>query len=170
MGELGLAAKETIPILEDLRKYKSVAVSAKASMAFETIQDEIKGAEIKTKDPISYKDRQTLQGTWKPLSFVATGIPPRKPENNAAITFISGRIRIDVENLHKGGRYHLNASKHPKEIDLLDSQGNDNLFGVYSLEGNTISICLGKTRPKSLSIENEEFAVLLVLEKQGKEN
>ena len=34
LGRFGLAAKEAIPILEDLRKHRAVAVSVKASVAF----------------------------------------------------------------------------------------------------------------------------------------
>jgi len=144
LGRIGLAAKETIPILEDLRKHRAVAVSVKTSVAFEAIQDEIEGAELQVKDPVSFEDRQRLQGSWKPASFVATGMPLRKPENNATMTFTGGRIRIDVESLHNSGGYHLNAAKRAKEIDLVDTKDQENLYGVYSLEGNTLNLCLGE--------------------------
>ena len=168
LGQFRSHAKEATPLLAELQNYKDNAVGSAAKLALEDIQDEIEGAELQTKDPVSYKDRQRLQGTWKPVSFVATGIPLRKPENNGTMTFTGGRVRIDVESLHISGRYHLNASNRAKEIDLTDTKGKENLFGVYSLEGNTLNICLGKTRPKGLSIQNEDFAILLVLEKQAK--
>ena len=167
LGQFRSHAKEATPLLAELQNYKDNAVGSAAKLALEDIQDEIEGAELQTKDPVSYKDRQRLQGTWKPVSFVATGIPLRKPENNATMTFTGGRVRIDVESLHISGRYHLNAANRAKEIDLT-AKGKENLFGVYSLEGNTLNICLGKTRPKGLSIQNEDFAIQLILEKQAK--
>jgi uncharacterized protein (TIGR03067 family) len=52
------------------------------------------------------------------------------------------------------GKFSIDATKRPKEIDIMDASGNKNeqtKLGIYEVDGDTYKYCLapaGKPRPK----------------------
>ncbi len=109
-------------------------------------------------------DLDRLQGAWRTVSLINDGkvlvgenVPP-SPGPATKLVYEGNRWLIRVgEKTVASGIFKVDATRRPKEIDILDESGMRNdksKLGIYELDGDTYKYCLapaGKPRP-------EEFA------------
>ena len=108
----------------------------------------------------SQDDLAKLQGTWVTLSLVNDGktlvgenTPPKKgPITKFAYEGDKWMVRVGDRTVATGV-FKIDATKTPKEIDILDETGVKNektKLGIYEFDGNAYKFCLapaGKPRP-----------------------
>ena len=113
----------------------------------------------------SNRDKELLQGNWEIASFVANGKegpPSELEENERKCSFTGDRIVI----WHGEGTYKLGTAK-PNTIDIAFDKGEGKgktYVGVYSLEGDTLKICLakpGRERPKEFKSDADSGLLLV---------
>jgi uncharacterized protein (TIGR03067 family) len=98
-----------------------------------------------------------LQGRWLLVSNVVT-----LPEGRVLLTNVVGAVSFagnrmvqgDYPENWRGWHIGLNARTRPKQIDFISNRGLI-LWGVYSLDGDTLTICWAERRlsgrPKDLT-------------------
>lgn len=108
-------------------------------------------------------DLDKLQGTWLTVSLVNDGkvlvgenVPPKGPATKLAYAGNRWLIQVGDKTI-ASGIFKVDATKAPKEIDILDESGmrNDKAkLGIYELDGDTYRYCLapaGKPRPPAFA-------------------
>ena len=110
-------------------------------------------------------DPHALQGRWKVVSIVRGG-EPSKVARELVWTFTKEEL------IYPSGekvQVKLNADRNPKEIYVKDSrEGFEDLWGIYSLVGNKLTICVAvtsKARPSELTSKKGSGRSLVVLER-----
>jgi uncharacterized protein (TIGR03067 family) len=115
-----------------------------------------------SKDAASNKaDLDKLRGTWLTVSLVSNGktlVDAKTPAKGGPITklvYDGGKWMIKVgDKIVASGKFTIDVTKRPKEIDILDESGVKNekaKLGIYELRGDTYRYCLapaGRARPK----------------------
>ncbi|HEY4593463.1 MAG TPA: TIGR03067 domain-containing protein [Thermoanaerobaculia bacterium] len=109
-------------------------------------------------------DLDKLQGTWLTVSLVNDGKVlvgenvPSKPGPATTFAYEGNRWLVKVgDKTVASGIFKVDATKTPKEIDILDESGTQNdktKLGIYELDGDTYRYCLapaGKPRPAEFS-------------------
>jgi uncharacterized protein (TIGR03067 family) len=111
------------------------------------------------KDPAK-GDLEKLSGTWLTVSLVNDGktivdekAPPKEgPTTKLVYDGNKWTIKVGDKSV-ASGIFKIDATKSPKEIDVLDESGKANdktKLGIYELNGDTYKFCLaaaGKPRP-----------------------
>ncbi len=111
-------------------------------------------------DDASKADLAKLRGTWLTVSLVNDGktlvdesTPPTPgPTTKLAYDRTNWIIKVG-DKVVATGVFTVDATKTPKEIDILDESGMTNdktKLGIYELKGDTYKYCLapaGKPRP-----------------------
>jgi uncharacterized protein (TIGR03067 family) len=111
-------------------------------------------------DEPSQRDLNKLRGTWLTVSLVNNGktlvdekTPPQEePVTKLAYDGNQWLLKVGDRTV-ASGIFKIDATKTPKEIDILDGSGmrNDQTkLGIYELDGDTYRYCLapaGKPRP-----------------------
>jgi uncharacterized protein (TIGR03067 family) len=105
-------------------------------------------------------DLDNLQGTWITVSLVNDGktlVDEKTPPNQGPQTklvYEGNKWIIQVgDHAVATSVFKINATKKPKEIDILDATGTKNdktKLGIYELRGDIYKYCLapaGKPRP-----------------------
>jgi uncharacterized protein (TIGR03067 family) len=111
-------------------------------------------------DDPSKGDLDKLSGTWLTVSLVNDGKTlvdekdPPKAGPTAKLVYEGNKWLIKVgDKTVASGVFNIDATKEPKEIDILDGSGVKNektKLGIYELDGDTYRFCLasaGKPRP-----------------------
>src|SRR6516162_8806581 len=105
-------------------------------------------------------DLANLRGTWLTVSLVNDGktlVDEKTPAKRGPATKLvyegdTWMIKVGDKTVASGA-FKIDATKTPKEIDILDESGvkNDKTkLGIYELNGDTYKFCLapaGKPRP-----------------------
>jgi uncharacterized protein (TIGR03067 family) len=113
-----------------------------------------------SEDDPSKSDLDKLQGTWLTVSLVNDGktlvdekTPPKEgPATKLAYEKDKWLIKVGDKTVATG-LFKIDATKTPKEIDIMDESGMKNdktKLGIYQLHGDTYKFCLapaGKPRP-----------------------
>jgi len=96
-------------------------------------------------------DLDRLQGTWRTVSLVNDGkvlvgenVPPKGPATKLAYEGNRWLIQVGDKTV-ASGIFRIDATKAPKEIDILDESGMKNdktKLGIYELDGDTYRYCL----------------------------
>ena len=116
------------------------------------------------KDDPSKVDLDKLRGTWLTVSIVHDGktitdekTPPKEgPVTKLAYDGNKWMIKVG-DKTFAGGIMKIDATKTPKEIDLMDESGlkNDKTkLAIYEIDGDTYKYCVapaGKPRPTEFS-------------------
>jgi uncharacterized protein (TIGR03067 family) len=112
------------------------------------------------KDDPPKGDLDNLKGTWLTVSLVNNGktlVDEKNPPKEGPVTKLV--YEGDKWMVNVGGKtvasgiFKIDATKTPKEIDVMDSSGMKNdktKLGIYVLDGDTYKFCLapaGKPRP-----------------------
>ena len=106
----------------------------------------------------SKKDFDKIQGEWSLVTLHIEGKPAPEDRVKASKMTFKGNEASHVGQNGKleKGTFKLDASKTPKAIDISPSSGpqkGETLLGIYSIEGETLTICgakLGDDRPKEI--------------------
>src|SRR5437660_6957578 len=112
------------------------------------------------KDDPSQRDLAKLQGTWLTVSLVNDGKmlvdekASPKPGPVTKLVYDGNKWIVKVgDKAVASGVFKIDATKTPKEIDILDDSDVKNAqikLGIYELDGDTYKYCLapaGKPRP-----------------------
>ena len=117
-------------------------------------------ADSPKKDEATKKDKEKIQGTWKVVSS-ESGAKRDKDAEGAIWTFKEDEV-VTSEMTRK---YKLDATKKPKSFESFGEVVN--LAGIYSLEGDELTICLGPVeKPSSEFSGKSENHSLIVLKRQ----
>jgi uncharacterized protein (TIGR03067 family) len=115
-------------------------------------------------DDASTVDLGKLRGTWLTVSLVNNGKTlvdektPAKEGPTTKLAYDGNRWMIKVgDKTVAGGIFTIDATKTPKEIDIMDESGTRNektKLGIYEVDGDRYKYCLapaGKPRPKEFT-------------------
>jgi RNA polymerase sigma-70 factor (ECF subfamily) len=119
-------------------------------------------------------DEEKLQGTWPALSIEGAG---GKSEGKGSEADLFKLIITQKNIVFEGalgqnngaakGTIKLDATKHPKEMDMEIEQGK--LLGIYELDGDTLKICLNKLgvdeRPTEFTANDSRYVYVFQREK-----
>jgi uncharacterized protein (TIGR03067 family) len=119
-------------------------------------------------------DKDAIQGAWKVVKVVEDGEDASDTDNGK--TFRSKALTITAERIVLKGvfemTYKLDPASKPRSIDL-DNGGGKTFDGVYTLEGNTLTICgplsPGDARPREVASKKGSKTRLLVLKREVKD-
>jgi len=136
------------------------------------------GAGSAQEQKVADDDLKKLQGTWSAVSIEwAGGKNPEEVVKKAKFVFKDHGLTIadgSVPDPKETGKrfgvnsFKIDASKTPKEIDLILADG-DKRRGIYELEGDNRKICSGieGTRPTKLAVDPmRKDVTLFVLKRQ----
>jgi uncharacterized protein (TIGR03067 family) len=117
-------------------------------------------AEGPAKDDRTKDDLDKLHGTWLTVSLVNDGktlVDEKTPPKEGPMTklvYEGNKWMIKVgDRTVASGIFKIDATKKPKEIDIMDESGTKNektKLGIYELDGDVYKYCLapsGKPRP-----------------------
>src|SRR6478609_6669422 len=117
---------------------------------------------------------QPLQGTWKITALIEDG--KSLTDKEIATEFVAdGQFVIDgnVVSLLPPGQfnrrtliYSTGEDKGNKTLDIAGTAKGDSK-GIYSLSGDTMLLCIGKTRPTDFSADASTGNVLIALKRVG---
>jgi uncharacterized protein (TIGR03067 family) len=130
------------------------------------------GADAPTK-----ADKKSLQGKWGPFDVVVEVQNP----NARVFSLIHGRalkkdeligslfqlevkgdtlVFSDKENKTRKATAKLDATKNPREIDLVVGKGKP-FLGIYKVVGDTLTICIGDQKSRPTEFAKKEGRVLI---------
>jgi uncharacterized protein (TIGR03067 family) len=132
------------------------------------------------KEDETRKDLKTLQGTW---AFVAieeaggkkTARDLKGMEDRFNWTFMNNELLRNLGMELAKGRFRIDGSKQPKEIDFFDYAGKGkHVRGIYSFEGQQLRIFLGTVqagdRPKTFGTKPQPGQTSLLLKRHVVQN
>jgi uncharacterized protein (TIGR03067 family) len=120
------------------------------------------------KNQPAYLQRKKLQGDWKVVALERSG----KPVDDVALSqfaFDAGQVIVTEGAKTLKTEYTLDVSAEPKQLVLagLFNQRSGPVRAVYSLEGDTLTLCLdprpGAAPPADLTTEQGDGRLLLTL-------
>jgi uncharacterized protein (TIGR03067 family) len=109
-------------------------------------------------------DEERIQGPWIVMSMDVNG---KTEYAFPTITFTDDRMNIKDRDRDRKAAFRLDPTQSPKEIDLTNRSGSPT-YGIYSLEGETLKICLaapGGERPAEFSSKLRSGQTLMVLKR-----
>jgi uncharacterized protein (TIGR03067 family) len=112
------------------------------------------------------KERKPLQGTWQAVRLEADGeVGPQEVTKKVRWIFTSDQYTgVSPETQFKG-KFTLDPGKNPKEIDLAPAGGKGKMLGIYSVEGDKLTLCIGETRPTEFTAKDGSKRRLYVLKR-----
>jgi RNA polymerase sigma factor (sigma-70 family) len=129
------------------------------------------------KDDKPKGDRDAILGTWKTTAFEEEGkdafdTDEGKRFKEATFTITGDKIEIKSGAKVLEMSYQLDPTAKPKAIDL-DNQKGKTFKGVYSLDGNSLKICVPSDpegdRPTEVATKVGSNSRLLVLKREAKD-
>lgn len=125
-------------------------------------------------DDASKSDLDKLSGTWLTVSLVNDGktlmdekTPAKEgPTSKLAYDGNNWMVKVADKTVAKG-TYKIDATKTPKQIDVLDNSGqNDKTrLGIYELDADTYKYCIapaGHSRPTEFTSKSGSGNSLVV--------
>jgi uncharacterized protein (TIGR03067 family) len=120
-------------------------------------------------DARSKKDLAALEGTWTLVSVEAEGKSRDFPENPPWVVIKGNKVQYAGEDL---AVLTVDATVTPKSIDMAFSNPKTVYEGIYSLEGDTLKVCVNrvtegvKERPTGFATEDKPDLRLFVLKRE----
>jgi uncharacterized protein (TIGR03067 family) len=103
------------------------------------------------------REMSKLQGAWVLVSREVGGKKYAVDETTHELTFASGKLTFKTKNGSESSQPKLDPTQKPKAIEydkLVDFENTQTVFGIYLLEGNTLTLCFNhrnETRPTEFS-------------------
>jgi len=119
-------------------------------------------------DDATKKDLAALQGTWKTYSAEVNGEEGFYPEMSARLVIKDQKVFYAGEEL---AGLTINATTSPRSIDLEYRKPKKVIEGVYSLNGDTLKLCVNrqadgvKERPTGFETKDKPNVRVLVFKK-----
>jgi RNA polymerase sigma factor (sigma-70 family) len=112
------------------------------------------------------KAEEKVVGTWVFVAAEKGGEKTPEEELKALrlIFTADGKLIHKYGEHEQEGTYKLDPAKTPKAIDASD--GKQMLFGIYKLEGDTLTVCLGEERPTEFACKPGTKMMLVVLKRE----
>ena len=101
------------------------------------------------------KEVDMLRGTWS----VETG-------DVKVSIYGDESFEVNLGGNHLNGSRKIDPAKKPKEITLTPDGSKKSLMGIYKLEGDTLTICIGEKRPTDFKEKKDAAQVLWVLKRE----
>ena len=129
------------------------------------------------KDPPKKKDLPTVHGEWTVESIMIGGMVLPRQQAGGLDTFQFSpdgtmTVRTSAGGVPKNetGRYKLDETKNPAEIDLVpDAAANEpTMLGIFKFEGDTLTLCVGEKRPAKFETVAGELSIIVTLKRAPK--
>lgn len=113
---------------------------------------------------------EKVKGTWKAMQVQKDGAEhPEYVKAGMQVVFTGNTMTIsagDDPAAKTNSFYHLDPTKSPKEIDLIDSSGQPSGKGIYALDGDKLTLCTSTAdRPTSLATKQGDGLQLMVFKR-----
>ena len=97
-----------------------------------------------------------LQGEWQVVGIERPGSPGNPDELVRVRIVFDGNCVTNMDGEQKvwEGEFRLEPTQEPKAIDFTgtaDPNKGEKAFGIYRVEGDALTICVGKERPTEFS-------------------
>lgn len=120
-------------------------------------------------------DQDRLQGKWQVMSIEMQGkVYKRDDKPDGWKIVFENEIVIEGNQLRHdwstGGTFKLDEKQTPKQISFTDKENSAVFLGIYSIEGDTVTICVngdGKStkRPDDFKTKEDQPLILMTLKK-----
>jgi uncharacterized protein (TIGR03067 family) len=123
------------------------------------------------------KDREALQGAWRPVSSEMGGKDQTAEAKEHLLVFEGDSFTVKKgDEVRVKGTFKLDPSKKPKAIDMTitesrrDQDKGKEMHGIYELGKDTLKWCTaepgGKDRPKEFATKEGTRLMLVTLKKE----
>jgi uncharacterized protein (TIGR03067 family) len=121
------------------------------------------------------KDGPAIVGEWSGEKAVRGGQEVAVPDGGITVTFTAdGKVKIVTGGKERDehGTYTIDAKKSPAEIDLTPPKEEGKHLGIFKIDGDTLTVCLGDKggteRPTKFESPDGSKIMLLTLKRAKK--
>src|SRR5262249_18555987 len=125
------------------------------------------------------KDKEALQGTWRPVSSEAEGKDQTEEAKKHTLTFEGDNFTVkEGDEVRIKGTFKIDPTMKPKTIDMTVTEGRRDedkgkeLHGIYEMDKESLKWCTsepgGKDRPKEFATKEGTKGMLVTFKKEKK--
>ena len=117
-------------------------------------------------------DQKDIQGTWK-IEKALRGGEEMPTEESAKVTleFKDDKVIVHDPKRDEPATFKLDGTTKPKNITIKPEKKDQEVFGIYELNGDTLKVCFtkeGGARPKEFESKAGSEMMLFVLKREKK--
>jgi uncharacterized protein (TIGR03067 family) len=119
------------------------------------------------------EDMKMLEGTWLPVSGENAGEKfPEEVMKTITLVIKDGKYSVTVGKQPDKGTVSIDATKKPKEMDLVGTEGpnkDKKILAIYEVTDDTLKVCYnldGKERPKEFKTKEGTKELLFTYKRQ----
>ena len=166
--------KQTVDVTDDceakrvMKGILALQLHAGPPMSIQFKDLRIKMSKVSSAKTSAADDLKKMEGDWQVAGIEMAGATVSSNEMTKVVVSIKGdTFKVTTAGIEGGGRFSLNPSETPAQIDIRSDSGPDQgrIFpGIYELGAETMRICcsrLGRRRPTTFSsAENGNFVLI----------